>query len=318
MEWNHKRPGFHTLTARTLDEFVAFTNRPDHAERAEAFGRNQSEKHKLAHDWCMSTPIEQAQRLAGNREVWTDGAAQINGLAIQAAQKIQGMIGARKTVFAETGARPHIARFCAGEPRHMMRTKAGSERARPGLNIVLNRFMAHWVKSDTVMALSAAATAFAVVMDRKGYRVRAHVGWIAPGAMGGRKKGLAMTAPLFSPAQPLNMARLAYFGAHPAAPRRTMFRAVEMGGERLKSFTEYGMNDVAQTATERARQLKTLRQSMGLSEGDKLVILPGRIDGTSEEYCGLYESIQRASADKRMAEALEGVIEQAKLQGVEV
>lgn len=320
MEWI-KQKNLTTLAPRDAGELLNFVERPDWKERAAAYGQKQSAENESTTDWDLKAGYRGALGMANGSKVWEDGAAKLSTLTDLAGKSIKGMVKGEKSVYSEAGGRPFIPRAAAGDPRCMIRRKPGGDSNRPGLSIIINRATPGYIKAESMLYLSAAATAFSLVMQQRGYRVRTYYGKINMQESG---KGIAILCPLISPETPFNMARLAFFGAHPAANRRIGFRAVEMGGDATSGPGScYGWN---YRPNERGQKtcFEDIRNALKLGPADKLVTLPGPIvdpegvTGSITSGLGRIDGMLGMSSDEVMQEALRVVIESARFQEIEV
>lgn len=315
MEWRHfknpqprARGQWHHLAAPSLDAFAEYAQGVTHADH-EAFGNDASQKPPEP-EWDYGLGFDGAVRLATFRQNWPDGEARLAEYVSKARARLASHFPARRVALQEAGHSVQPARFAAGDPRCMFASRKGTQRSRPSVAIALNMAAPHWVQAAQFAALAGASVALAGALSQRGYRVQAFsfqsvVALSSTDGKPSQYERVLITIPLFSPAQPFNVRRVAFQAAHPACNRRLGFAAIERGGKALKELASgYGLHEEkgGQAVADYLRDHAKARH---------LITLPNRVAG-DESIRKVWE---RVDPDD-MGATIKFVLEAAMRQGV--
>jgi hypothetical protein len=198
-------------------------------------GESSSEEWKAPEqDWDMEAGYAGALDMLANGG-WQEGANGIRALALSFGDAERRTSRPRR-VRRMAGSRPCAAAVAAGAPRSMMRQVYDRETVRPGHKIM--RIVMPWgrsfnVKSGQVLNLGAAIVAAIDSIESAGYRVE----FVCRHRI---ENGDSVEVMVKRPADPLDIAALAFMVAHPASTRRIRFRLNEGDTGKRACDTKYG------------------------------------------------------------------------------
>lgn len=199
-----------------------------------------SSHERRSEQWDLNAGWDGALRLA--REGWSEGARRVEFEAAQVTQ-----IGDRPHIaFDVAGEFPDVARFCAGEPLHMVRHKRDRK---PVVHLLVNVCCSASISAKSFAAYGGAVAALVDQLENSDHRVELDV--VAANAHSGRGRSLCGWK-VKQASDPVDMAAIAFSIAHPAAFRRLVFAMWERLGREL--FT-YGYGSVTNLTREDAEVL---------------------------------------------------------------
>lgn len=174
-----------------------------------------SRSNRARPEWDLNEGWHGACRLA--RDGWSQGARQIETGEVD----VNAMDNIKQMVYDFAGHQPDVARFCSGDPRHMMHKRRAEAVT---THLVVNLWASGGTSANTFMQYGRGVLALIDQLENSGHRVELDV--IFPTAprggymvCGGWKVKRA--------SDPLDAAAIAFSIAHPAALRRFGFALIE-------------------------------------------------------------------------------------------
>ena len=180
---------------------------------------DSSTSNSPSEDWDLNTGYRGALRLA--REGWSEGRDAVSALVSRVDEIVAADIPTPALAWDVVGNEVDMGAFLAGEPEDML-GMIEQDKAR-FVRVIVNLSASWSVKADTLRARGVIACAVVDALERLGYRCEVIVGTRAmSGGHAHEVRAMLKRAP-----EPVDLSRLAFWLAHPAAFRRLMFRLTE-------------------------------------------------------------------------------------------
>ncbi|TXH55764.1 MAG: hypothetical protein E6Q97_08100 [Desulfurellales bacterium] len=207
---NRVEDKLHILHGDDLPDAIDFVDRTARLWPDDSSVTNTAER-----DWDFNSGWHGALKLA--RSGWEQGIAKLQFEAASVQQAAQ----LKMKVMSYAGEYPDVARFCAGEPAHMVMHRRVSK---PVINLIVNVCCSGSVKAASFAAYGAAVAALIDQLENEGHRVELDV----VGVNGHSGKGRSICGWKVKRAgDALDLNAVAFSIAHPAAFRRIMFAMLE-------------------------------------------------------------------------------------------
>lgn len=204
---NRTENGVCILHGDDLPDAIDFVDRTPRRWPANGSVSNSSDS-----DWDMNAGWQGALKLA--RDGWEQG---MTKLQFESAT-IQQAASLKTKVMSFAGEYPDVARFCAGEPAHMVQHKRISK---PVVNLIVNVCCSGSIAASSFAAYGAAVATLIDQLENEGHRVELDV----VGVNGHKGKGMRSICgwKVKRAGDALDLNAVAFSIAHPAAFRRIMF-----------------------------------------------------------------------------------------------
>jgi len=192
-----------------------------------------STKTSASQSWDLGAGYEGALALARNG--WEEGRDKL----YHANAKLSNDSQRPELHYDVAGERPDVARYVAGDPRHMISHKR-RDGHKPIITLVVNVTAAGMASADSMVNYGAALLSVIDTLENSGRRVEVIGGYITTSIGGAGKEVASITWMVKRAEDPVDLAALAFSLAHPAMSRRLGFAAMERMPWRLKGGSGYG------------------------------------------------------------------------------